>query len=74
MRGWEGEVVLRISIARKGKLVAVRVLRSSGHEVLDRNAEALASALSPYPAPPDDISASELEITVPIRYRLKQAS
>lgn len=74
MRGWEGEVVLRISIARKGKLVAVRVLRSSGHEVLDRNAEALANALSPYPAFPDDLAAPELEITVPIHYRLKQTS
>jgi len=74
MRGWEGEVVLRISIARKGKLVGIRILRSSGHDVLDRNAEALASALSPYPAPPDDLGTSELEITVPIRYHLKQAS
>ena len=74
MRGWEGEVVLRISIARKGKLVAVRILRSSGHEVLDRNAESLVSALSPFPPPPDELSAPELEVTVPIHYRLRQAS
>ena len=74
MRGWEGEVVLRISIARKGKLVALRILRSSGHEVLDRNAESLVSALSPFPAPPDELSTPELEITVPIHYRLERAS
>ena len=67
MRGWEGEVVLRISIARKGKLVAL-------HEVLDSNAESLVSALSPFPAPPDELSTPELEITVPIHYRLERAS
>lgn len=74
VRGWEGEVVRRIVIARKGKLVAVRVLRSSGHEVLDRNAEARVAAFEPYPAPPAGTPDSDLEISVPIRYRLGQNS
>jgi protein TonB len=69
-RGWEGEVLLRVVIARKGNLVAVRVLRSSGHVVLDENARSLVAGVAPFPAPPGPAAQDELEVTVPVRYRL----
>lgn len=71
LRGWEGEVVLRLVIARKGALVAVKLIRSSGHEVLDDNAQALITAAAPFPPPPAAPAGGEdIEVTVPVRYHL----
>lgn len=71
MRGWEGEVLLRLTIARKGGLLSVQVLRSSGHEVLDKHAVALVEGSKPLPRPPTGFDEEDLEITVPVRYRLR---
>lgn len=71
MRGWEGEVMLRLTIGRDGSLVSVRVLRSSGHEILDRHAIALVEGSGPLPRPPRGFDRQDLEITVPVRYRLR---
>lgn len=70
IRGWEGEVTLLLTIARKGGLVSVRVVNSSGHDVLDRDAIALVEDSGPLPPPPESIEGAELEVLVPVRYRL----
>ena len=71
MRGWEGEVLLRLTIGPGGNLLSVRVLRSSGHEILDRHAVALVEGSGPLPRPPRGSDRQDLEITVPVRYRLR---
>lgn len=71
-RGWEGDVVLVLVIARKGNLVAARVARSSGHAVLDQHALALVAEVQPFPAMPGALTGDELEVTVPIRYHLNK--
>lgn len=69
-RGWEGDVVLKLVIARKGNLVAARVVRSSGHAVLDEHALALVSEVQPFPALPGQSADDDLEVTVPVHYQL----
>lgn len=69
LRGWEGEVRLRLRVARKGSLVAVQVVRSSGHEVLDQHALQLIQG-APLPTPPDNLGDREIQVVVPIHYRL----
>jgi len=71
-RGWEGDVVLKLVIARKGQLVAARVLHSSGYAVLDEHALALVAEVQPFPALPGQLAGDDLEVTVPVHYQLKR--
>lgn len=70
MRGWQGEVQLHLRIARKGALLDVQIARSSGYDILDRNALQLVQDSAPLPALPDTLGDGELDIVVPIHYRL----
>jgi protein TonB len=70
LRGWEGEVRLHLRIARKGQLLGVVLARSSGYEVLDRHAVAMIEDLPALPPLPGTLDASEIQIVVPISYRL----
>lgn len=72
MRGWEGEVRLRLRVARRGNLVAVDVERSSGFDVLDQHARALLAALGDLPPPPGD--GGEIQVVVPINYKLDRTT
>jgi len=70
MRGWEGEVQVRVTIARKGNVVATQVVRSSGFEVLDQSAIQLVSGAGPLPRPPEALQNRELQIIVPVLFKL----
>jgi protein TonB len=72
MRGWEGEVRLRLKVARKGNLLSLQVDRSSGHEILDQHALQLVELVR-MPPFPDELEGSEIQITVPVNYKLKKA-
>lgn len=74
LRGWEGEVRLRLKVARKGQLLGVHVDRSSGYPVLDEHALAMVEALSSLPPLPDALEASEIQVVVPINYKLKKTT
>jgi TonB family protein len=65
----EGRLRLGITIGADGKILAVRVLSSSGHRVLDDSATASVHTLR-IPTPPDALHWREREITLPIRYAL----
>lgn len=73
-RGWEGEVRLRLRIARKGTLLDVALDRSSGFEILDRHALALPAALGNLPPLPEGFEAGEIQVVVPIHYTLKKTT
>ena len=72
MRGWEGEVRLRLKVARKGNLLSLQVDRSSGHDILDQHALQLVELVS-MPPFPDELEGSEIQITVPVNYKLKKS-
>ncbi len=72
MRGWEGEVQLRVTIARKGNIVATQVVHSSGFDVLDQNAVQLVTNAAPLPRPPETLQNREIQIIVPVHYKLEK--
>lgn len=74
MRGWEGEVRLRLKVARKGNLLGVAVDRSSGFDVLDQHALAMLEHLASLPPLPDALEANEIQVVVPINYKLKKTT
>jgi len=72
LRGWEGEVLLRLTVARKGNLVAVRLDRSSGFDVLDQSARAFVEAMAALPPLPEALEANEIQVVVPVHYKLRK--
>jgi len=65
----EGRLRLGVTIGAEGEILAVRVLSSSGHSVLDESATASVNALH-IPPPPAALGWSAREISLPIRYAL----
>lgn len=74
LRGWEGEVRLRLRVARKGNLLAVDVDHSSGFKVLDQHALAMLAELGGLPPLPEGLGEHEIQIVVPISYKLNKAT
>ncbi|MGB4064808.1 MAG: energy transducer TonB [Azonexus sp.] len=74
MRGWEGEVRLRLKVARKGNLLGVALDRSSGFDVLDQHALAMLEHLASLPPLPEALEANEIQVVVPINYKLKKTT
>jgi periplasmic protein TonB len=70
MRGWEGSVTMRLRVAPSGRLIDAELHTSSGHDVLDRQALAMASQAQRFPAPPDGLSGGEIAVLVPVVFRL----
>lgn len=65
--GWEGKVLLAIRLGEDGSLKEVKVLESSGHEVLDKNAvETVKRVANLFPKPP-----VEVIVKLPVRYELE---
>jgi protein TonB len=74
LRGWEGEVRLRLKVARKGNLLGVVLDRSSGFDVLDQHALAMLEALASLPPLPEALDSNEIQVVVPINYKLKKTT
>lgn len=74
MRGWEGEVRLRLKVARKGNLLGIALDRSSGFDVLDQHAQALLASHGDLPPLPEALEASEIQVIVPINYKLRKTT
>jgi protein TonB len=68
-RGKVGEARLAFSIDRTGRVLASRIVHSSGSEALDQEALALVRRAAPFPPPPAGVSDDRLSFVVPIRYR-----
>lgn len=64
--GWSGKVTVSFVITEDGSVRDVKIIESSGFDVLDRNALDTIRKVSPFPRPP-----VEAEVIVPIVYRLK---
>ncbi|MFZ5508670.1 MAG: energy transducer TonB family protein [Pseudomonadota bacterium] len=72
MRRWQGTTVLDLAVDGEGRLLDVRIVRSSGHEVLDQSAVEMARAAIPLPRPPAPLVAPGLSLHVPVVFKLVQ--
>ncbi len=63
--GWKGQVTVSFIICEKGTVENVRIVKSSGHEILDENVENTIRKVQPFPKPP-----VRAEIVIPIIYSL----
>jgi protein TonB len=69
-RGWQGRVSVELAIGADGTLAAAHIKRSSGHEVLDREAvEMLRKATALTPVPPA-LRSREFRLDVPVLFEL----
>jgi protein TonB len=70
IRQWQGTTLLQLELAADGKLQSVRVLSSSGHDILDRQAIDMVRAASPLPPMPPSLAGRSLTVDVPVVFKL----
>ncbi len=70
VRQWQGTALLQLELAADGQLASVRVLSSSGHEILDRQAIDMVRAAVPLPPLPASLAGRSLTVDVPVVFRL----
>ena len=69
--GLEGQATVRFTINQSGSVTAVRLVRSSGHAVLDEATLSMVRRASRFPAIPREANRSQMTFTAPIAYRLR---
>lgn len=72
LQGWQGAVTMRLRVAPSGRLLDAQVHISSGYDVLDRQALAMASRPERLPAPPEALRDGEVAVLVPVVFRLER--
>jgi protein TonB len=70
-RGEKGIVQLAFTIDREGRLLASRIVRSSGSASLDQETMATVRRAQPFPAPPAEFPGAKFDFTVPIRFNIR---
>jgi protein TonB len=70
-RGDEGVVVLWFVIDRNGQVINYRIEQSSGSTILDGEVVRLIKRVGNFPMLPHDLSRDFVEITMPIRFELR---
>lgn len=67
----EGEVLLRFVMDRTGKIRSASLTKPSGTAILDAEALAMLVRAQPLPPLPTQVRGEQVELVVPINYRLK---
>lgn len=71
MRGWQGETIVDLKLDRNGAVLATKIERSSGFEVLDKQALEMVRKAAPFPAPPEILKSDVFNIQVPVSFKLE---
>ncbi|MFT4053339.1 MAG: energy transducer TonB [Novosphingobium sp.] len=67
-RRQQGVPYIRFVMNREGKVLSVRLERSSGVRSLDDEALSLPKRASPLPKPPEDVQGGSIELVVPVEF------
>ena len=70
-RGLEGTVLVELIVDARGKLLSATVVRSSGHEVLDKAALADVKKMKRLPKPPKELKRRRVKLHIPFEYSLQ---
>jgi protein TonB len=70
-RGEHGVAQVAFRVDRRGGVHDVRIVRSSGSALLDRDALAWLRRAQPLPPPPPEIRGARVFVTVPLRYDIR---
>ncbi|MFH1869814.1 MAG: TonB family protein [Pseudomonadota bacterium] len=70
LRQWQGTAVLQLELGVDGRLLGVRVLSSSGHDTLDRQALDMVREAVPLPSLPAALAGRPLTVEVPVVFRI----
>lgn len=68
----EGVSYLHFRMDTRGQVLASRIARSSGYELLDQETLALIQRAEPLPLPPPELAGHRLEFVVPVDFFLRQ--
>jgi protein TonB len=68
---WEGVVVVRMTIGADGRIAALGIKESSGHEVLDRQALDMFRTAKPFVLLPPELAGREFELELRAIYSLR---
>jgi protein TonB len=63
-----GMVTINFTVNRQGEVISSRVVRSSGHSILDEEAMALLRRCNPFPPIPKKVPQTTINLTVPINF------
>jgi protein TonB len=66
-----GTAELAFTLDRTGKVVASRVVRTSGFAALDQETIDTVRRAAPFPPPPENLSGETFDFTVPIRFNIR---
>ncbi|MFV8781588.1 energy transducer TonB [Microbulbifer sp. SA54] len=70
VKGWEGDVLLQISINQHGEVQDIQVVEESSYSSLNREALRSVERANPYPAIPASLGTDKYSFTVPISFKL----
>jgi protein TonB len=71
MRGWQGDIILEVKLNGNGELIASKIVKGSGFDVLDNEGLDMVKRASPFPLPPEILKGKSFSILVPIRFKLE---
>lgn len=71
-RRLEGTAIVRIQVDGDGALLDARLVRDTGHAVLDRAALDMIHRAAPYPSVPRSLTSAPVEVLVPIQFTLSR--
>lgn len=69
-RGWAGTAEVRIAVSREGRPRQILLERSSGHEVLDREAVDMMSRAAVSAPVPESLRGREFAVSLPVQFDL----
>jgi periplasmic protein TonB len=70
-RGYQGQVLLLVTVSKEGTVKKVTISKSSGHKVLDKSALKTVTQWHFYPGTKDG-KPVKMSVTIPIRFNLKR--
>lgn len=69
-KGWQGEVRLGLRLEPDGRLTHIRIVRSSGHSILDKSAIKTARQVEKAPDAARWLDGEWFDMVLPVQYRL----